>query len=85
MNLPDIEEIEDCIDDGDGKTDYGIKCDLTNEYIRGVRYFAMFKRKEGARSETMNFSADAILSGSYPVRSFTPTIYYRLRGTLGKK
>jgi hypothetical protein len=33
----------------------------------------------------MNFSTDAMLSGSYPVRSFTPTIYYRLNGTLGKR
>jgi hypothetical protein len=44
MNLPDLEEIEDCIEVGNGNTDYGIKCDLTNEFIRGVRYFATFKR-----------------------------------------
>ena len=85
VKLPDLDEFEDCIEVGDGNLDQGMKCDLTQEQIKGVRYFATFKCKEGAASETLNFSEKAALSGQYPARSFTPTIYYRITGTFKKK
>jgi hypothetical protein len=59
---------------------HGVNCDKTGDPIFGIRYHSPYKYESSGSNKLMeaNFSEEAMLEGAYPIRSFTPMIFYRL-------